>query len=113
MFSLAVNSKSKPAPNSIIGQIFPYISTLPFVGFITPATTFNKVDLPAPLFPINPTTSPFCTSKDTSSNAQKKDFFVFFPDRKFIKACLKEKFFSMPKLNFIETLFTFIIYKSS
>ena len=35
--------------------------TLPEVGFITPLTIFNNVDLPAPLLPIRPTTSPFFT----------------------------------------------------
>ena len=74
IFSLAVNCWSNPAPSSIIGQIFPYTFTLPFVGFITPATTFKRVDLPAPFEPIKPITSPCFTLNEISDKAQNSFF---------------------------------------
>jgi hypothetical protein len=116
IFSLAVNSSSKPAPNSIIGEITPLTVTFPFVGFITPLTTFNKVLLPAPLLPIKPTTSPFSTLKLTSFKAQNSSFFfLFFLSfglKKFTNACLIENSFSIPRLNLMETCSIFIIKSS-
>ena len=113
IFSRAVNSGSKPAPNSIIGDITPFTVTVPFVGFMTPETTFNSVDFPAPLLPIRPITSPFFTSKDISCKAQKSlfIFFLFFFENKFIKVSLNDVA-SIPKLNFIDTFFNFIILTS-
>jgi len=97
IFSLAVRFISKPAPNSIIGEIFPSTLIDPFVGFITPLINFNSVDLPAPLLPINPTTSPFSISKFIFFNAQKLlsifDFFFTLFLKKLIIVSFKEMFF--------------------
>ena len=43
---------------------------LPRVGWITPATTFSSVDLPAPFSPIMPSDSPRRSSKLTPSSAR-------------------------------------------
>src|SRR5690606_31155268 len=47
----------------------PATSAVPDVGGNTPAMTFIVVDLPAPLGPRNPSTSPFSTEKLTLSTA--------------------------------------------
>ena len=44
--------------------------TRPAVGNVMRLTIFKRVDLPAPLRPMMPTTSPGWTSKDTSLRAQ-------------------------------------------
>ena len=111
IFSRAVKSPSKPAPNSIIGDITPSTSTLPSVGFITPLTTFKRVLFPAPLEPINPTTSPFSTLKVIFFKAQKSLFFtLFLLSNNLIKIILRELSFSIPKLNRIPTFFILIIF---
>ena len=43
----------------------------PSVGSVIRLRIFSRVDLPAPLRPIMPTTSPCLTSKETSLRAQK------------------------------------------
>ena len=43
---------------------------MPVVGSVMRDRTFRSVDLPAPLRPTTPTTSPRSTSKDTSLSAQ-------------------------------------------
>ena len=95
----------------IIGDITPFTFTFPLVGFITPLTTFNSVDFPAPLLPIRPTTSPFPMLKETSLSAQKSSFFFFFffLVNRFTNACFIEKSFSISRLNFIETFSILII----
>ena len=45
-------------------------TTLPRVGWITPATTFSSVDLPAPFSPMMPSDSPRRIVNDTSSSAR-------------------------------------------
>ena len=49
--------------------MLPLISQCPFVGSKTPAIIFSIVDLPDPLVPIMPKTSPFFTTNDMSSSA--------------------------------------------
>jgi hypothetical protein len=44
---------------------------VPLVGVTKPASIFIVVDLPAPLGPRKPSTSPLATLKDTSSTAVK------------------------------------------
>ena len=70
IFSLAVNSISNPAPNSIKGAIVPLHSTFPLVGSNTPAITFNNVLFPAPFKPTIPNTSPLFISRDIPLRAQ-------------------------------------------
>ena len=101
-FSLAVKSISNPAPNSIIGAIVPPTETDPFVGFNTPAITFNIVLFPQPFNPISATDSPLFTSKLTSVSAQNSSYFKLFFIL-LIKYSLKLSTFSLDKLNFIET----------
>ena len=71
MFSRPVNSGWKPVPTSSRLPTRPFSSTRPFVGSVIRDRIFSSVLLPAPLRPMIPTTSPGCTSKDTSSSAQK------------------------------------------
>ena len=47
----------------------PSIRNLPFEGGKFPAMIFTSVDLPAPLSPIRPTTSPASSRNDTSLRA--------------------------------------------
>lgn len=70
MFSRAVSSISKPAPNSIRGAMLPFTVHVPSVGSSTPAIILSKVDLPEPLVPNMPNTSPFLTSSETWSRAR-------------------------------------------
>ncbi len=50
----------------------------PSVGAVTRDNSFNKVDFPAPFFPIIPTISPCFTSKEISFKAHTYPLFVFF-----------------------------------
>ncbi len=70
MFSRPVRSSWKPVPTSSSEPIRPVTSTKPVVGSVICESTFSRVDLPAPLRPMMPTTSPAATSNDTSSSAQ-------------------------------------------
>ena len=65
---------SNPAPNSISGATVPFTDTLPFVGFSTPAITFNIVLFPLPFKPINPNASPRLILKLTSFKAQNSPY---------------------------------------
>src|SRR5690554_951317 len=49
----------------------PMYSTVPLVGWRSPATQLNRVDLPAPLGPMRPNTSPSSTSRLTSERAAR------------------------------------------
>src|ERR1051325_5028280 len=71
MFSRPVNSGWKPVPTSNKLPTRPYSLMFPVVGSTMRERTFNRVDLPAPLRPMMPTTSPGFTSKLTSFNAHK------------------------------------------
>src|SRR5262245_46853213 len=53
------------------------MSTFPVVGSVMRERIFSNVDLPAPLRPITPTTSPGATSKLTSFKAQTVLFSLF------------------------------------
>ena len=77
MFSKPVNSELNPAPSSIMGATLPRTITLPLVGGRTRAMIFISVDLPAPLGPIMPNTSPFWTSNVMPSSAQRDSYFVW------------------------------------
>ncbi len=65
MFSSPVNSGSKPAVSSSMALMRPWVSMVPLVGWVTPATIFIRVDLPEPFLPRMPTTSPLGISTDT------------------------------------------------
>ena len=54
----------------------PPIATVPASRSCTPASTFIRVDLPAPFSPTSPCTSPACSRRSTSSSTgtPKKDF---------------------------------------
>ena len=54
----------------------PRTSTLPFVGFVIRLNIFNNVDLPAPLFPIIPSLSPFLSENEISFTAQNSSLGV-------------------------------------
>ena len=62
-FSRPVNSGLKPAPNSSRAPILPFTATLPMLGFKVPHTICSRVDLPAPLRPMNPKAWPRLTSR--------------------------------------------------
>ena len=70
MLSRAVKSLFRPPVNSIKGATPPVTLTLPSSGNKTPAINLNKVLLPSPFAPINPTASPALTSKLISLKAQ-------------------------------------------
>ncbi len=103
MFSRAVSCGSNPAPSSIIGQTLPPQRTAPREGFITPATSFKSVDLPAPLLPTSPTTSPRPSEKLTPRSAQKLSFSLCAPRPSSTNHCLSEKPRSIPRSKRIET----------
>ena len=69
IFSSPVSSGLKPVPNSNREDTLPLTLTSPDDGNETPVNIFNKVDLPAPLFPMIPTISPLFTWKETSVKA--------------------------------------------
>ena len=77
IFSRPVKSISNPLPNSSMGTTFPWISTLPSVGFKIPEITFSMVLFPAPFRPISPSVSPFLTSKLTWFSAVNSSYFSF------------------------------------
>ena len=70
MFSLPVISPLNPVPTSSKDATRPPNLMLPVVGAVTRDKIFNKVDFPAPFFPIIPRTSPRSTSKLISCKAQ-------------------------------------------
>ena len=74
MFSLAVKSKSNPAPSSIIGATEPLTVILPLVGFNTPAIVLSNVLFPEPLVPTIPNESPRFTSKFIFFKAQNSSY---------------------------------------
>ena len=61
---------SKPAPSSMSGAMLPLIVQEPSVGSRTPAMILSSVDLPEPLVPRIPKTSPSFTSSEMSSRAR-------------------------------------------
>ena len=69
MFSRPVRSPTSPAPTSISGAILPLTVMLPLEGFEMLASNLSIVLLPAPLWPMMPTTSPGSMLKLTSSSA--------------------------------------------
>src|SRR5262245_15784048 len=60
---------SRLAARGCCSTSFPHTLTLPAVGERKPVIIFIVVDLPAPLGPRKPRTSPLSTRKDTSSTA--------------------------------------------
>src|SRR5690606_35361663 len=58
------------APNSINAPTLPFMVTFPASGFMRPFNIFNRVDFPAPLWPISPKHSPRRSSKLMSFTAQ-------------------------------------------
>ena len=65
MFSLPVNSGSKPDVSSSKALTLPFTSIVPSVGYVTSVISLRIVDLPAPFFPNKATLSPFFTTNDT------------------------------------------------
>src|SRR5436190_1419856 len=65
---------------------WPSICIVPCVGRKFPATTLTRVDLPAPLSPISPTTWPGSSDSETSLRAwiAPKCFETFFSSRRAI-----------------------------
>ena len=67
-------TRARPARNSSSGErpltSWPSKSTLPARGTSRPAIVFNSVDLPAPLGPMRPTTSPDPTLRFASRSAE-------------------------------------------
>ena len=112
MFSLAVNSISKPAPSSINGEIDPFTVTVPSVGLNIPEIIFNVVLFPLPLSPMRPNTSPFFTLKLTFFNAIKESIcnflFIFLIKNSFTLSVL-----SLSRLNCIVTFFISIAFEST
>ena len=53
-FSRPEISGWNPAPSSISAEMRPLTRTVPVVGFVMPATSFNAVLLPEPLRPMIP-----------------------------------------------------------
>ena len=60
-----------------MGTTLPDTLTCPSVGFKMPEITFSRVDFPAPLFPMTPSTSPFSRLKLTSRRAQNSLYRTF------------------------------------
>ena len=71
IFSRPFKSISKPEPNSSMGTTGPPNRTVPSEGFNIPEMTFSRVLFPAPLWPINPRTSPRRTENEISFSARK------------------------------------------
>ena len=61
----------------------PLISAYPVVGSVTRERIFNNVLFPAPLAPMNPTTSPALTSKETFCKAQNFPLDILWSDTVF------------------------------
>ena len=70
IFSLPVSSGWNPVPTSSKLATRPLISTRPTDGSVIRDSTLRRVDLPAPLRPMMPTTSPLLISKLTFFSAQ-------------------------------------------
>jgi hypothetical protein len=60
----------EPVPTSSSELTRPRMTAWPFVGSTIRLSTLSSVDLPAPLRPITPSTSPRATSKLMSLSAQ-------------------------------------------
>ena len=71
MFSMPVNSMSKPDVSSSMDEILPWTSTSPDVAVVTPVMILSSVDLPDPFLPRIATTSPRGKSTVTSLSAVK------------------------------------------
>jgi hypothetical protein len=69
-FSLPVSSPLKPVPTSSRLPTRPRMIARPTVGAVIRVRILSSVDLPAPLRPMTPRTSPSRTLKLTSRNAQ-------------------------------------------
>ena len=69
MFPRPVRLPTKPAPTSISGAISPLTVMLPLEGFEMVASSLSMVLLPAPLWPMRPTTLHASMLKLTSSSA--------------------------------------------
>ena len=70
MFSRPVSSGWNPVPTSSREAMRPLALMLPVVGPVTLERIFSRVLLPAPFFPMIPSTSPCFTSKLMSFSAQ-------------------------------------------
>ena len=70
-FSRPEISGWNPAPSSMSADTRPCTVRLPREGFVIPATSLSRVDLPEPFSPITPKVEPRATSKDTLSSAVK------------------------------------------
>ena len=81
MFSRPVSSGWKPVPTSSRLATRPLMVTRPAVGSVMRERIFSSVDLPAPLRPMMPTTSPRLTSKETSFSAQNSSTVVARDER--------------------------------
>ena len=85
----------------------PSINTLPEVGLSTPPSICSNVDFPLPEGPIIATNSPFCTLKDTLSNA-----FTFISPFPYV--FVKFSTFNISIIFFLFSLFyVFIIFRKS
>src|SRR5207302_63753 len=70
MFSRPVSSGWNPVPTSSRLPTRPRTSARPSVGSVIRDRIFSSVLLPAPLWPMTPSTSPGATSTETSRRAQ-------------------------------------------
>ena len=71
MFSRPVSSGWKPVPTSRREPTRPVTSPQPAEGSVMRERIFSSVLLPAPLWPIRPTTSPWPISTETSRSAHR------------------------------------------
>ncbi len=69
MFCSPVSSGLKPVPSSSSPVMRPSMWMLPLSGISTPVSSLSRVDLPAPLRPSTPSTSPGATWKLMSFSA--------------------------------------------
>jgi len=69
MFSRPVRFWLKPTPSASSVETRPRTSTRPCVGGRIPESARSRVDLPAPLWPMTPSTVPCGTSKETPLTA--------------------------------------------
>ena len=87
MFSRPVSSGWKPVPTSSRLATRPAMVTRPSLGSVMRDRIFSSVDLPAPLRPMMPSTSPRLTSKLTSFSAQNSSVAVAAHDGAAAQPC--------------------------
>ena len=91
-----------------MGTTLPRHSTEPSVGFMMPEMIFRSVLLPAPLRPMRPIVSPFCTSNETCSSAVNV-LYCSLPRNAVVTNSLSDKILSLFMRNRIVTSETRII----